>query len=48
MQGNGENKNVEIKGKPKSPWAKIAAVVVVVAVAFFGFISSNDVSSQPV
>lgn len=48
MQGNGENKNVEIKGKPKSPWAKIAAVVVVVAVAFFGYRAWKDSSSQPV
>lgn len=48
MQGNGENKNVEIKGKPKSPWVKIAAVVVVAAVAFFGYKAWKDGSSQPV
>ena len=44
MQGNGENKNVEIKGNPKSPWVKIAAAVVVIAVVFFGY----RASSQPV
>lgn len=48
MQGNGENKNVEIKGKPKSPWVKIAAAVVVIAVVFFGYRAWKDGSSQPV
>lgn len=48
MQGNGENKNVEIKGNPKSPWAKIAAAVVVIAVVFFGYRAWKDGSSQPV
>lgn len=48
MQGNGENKNVEIKGKPKSPWVKIAAAVVVIAVVFFGYKAWKDNSSQPV
>lgn len=48
MQGNGENKNVEIKGNPKSPWVKIAAAVVVIAVVFFGYRAWKDGSSQPV
>lgn len=48
MQGNGENKNVEIKGNPKSPWVKIAAAVVVIAVVFFGYKAWKDGSSQPV
>lgn len=48
MQGNGENKNVEIKGSPKSPWVKIAAAVVVIAVVFFGYRAWKDGSSQPV
>lgn len=48
MQGNGENKNVEIKGSPKSPWVKIAAAVVVIAVVFFGYKAWKDGSSQPV
>ena len=48
MQGNGENKNVEIKGKPKSPWVKIAAAVVVIAVVFFGYKTWKDGSSAPV
>lgn len=48
MQGNGENKNVEIKGNPKSPWVKIAAAVVVIAVVFFGYKTWKDGSSQPV
>ena len=47
MQGNGENKNVEIKGNPKSPWVKIAAAVVVIAVVFFGYRAWKDGSSQP-
>ena len=48
MQGNGENKNVEIKGNPKSPWVKIAAAVVVIAVVFFGYRAWKDGASQPV
>ena len=48
MQGNGENKNVEIKGNPKSPWVKIAAAVVVIAVVFFGYKTWKDGSSAPV
>lgn len=48
MQGNGENKNVEIKGNPKSPWVKIAAAVVVIAAVFFGYRAWKDGSSQPV
>ena len=48
MQGNGENKNVEIKGNPKSPWVKIAAAVVVIAVVFFGYRAWKDGSPQPV
>lgn len=48
MQGNGENKNVEIKGSPKSPWVKIAAAVVVIAVVFFGYRAWKDGASQPV
>lgn len=48
MQGNGENKNVEIKGSPKSPWVKIAAAVIVIAVVFFGYKAWKDGSSQPV
>lgn len=48
MQGNGENKNVEIKGNPKSPWVKIAAAVVVIAVVFFGYRAWKDGLSQPV
>ena len=44
----GENKNVEIKGNPKSPWVKIAAAVVVIAVVFFGYKAWKDGSSQPV
>lgn len=48
MQGNGENRNVEIKGSPKSPWVKIAAAVVVIAVVFFGYKAWKDGSSQPV
>ena len=48
MQGNGENKNVEIKGNPKSPWVKIAAAVVVIAVVFFGYKAWKDGASQPV
>ena len=42
------NKNVEIKGNPKSPWVKIAAAVVVIAVVFFGYKTWKDGSSQPV
>ena len=48
MQGHGENKNVEIKGNPKSPWVKIAAAVVVIAVVFFGYRAWKDGASQPV
>lgn len=48
MQGNGENKNVEIKGNPKSPWVKIAAAVVVIAAVFFGYRAWKDGASQPV
>ena len=48
MQGNGENKNVEINGNPKSPWVKIAAAVVVIAVVFFGYRAWKDGASQPV
>lgn len=48
MQGNGENKNVEIKGNPKSPWVKIAAAVVLIAVVFFGYRAWKDGLSQPV
>ena len=48
MQGNGENKNVEIKSKPKSPWVKIAAAVVVIAVVFFGYKAWKDGASKPV
>ena len=39
---------VEIKGNPKSPWVKIAAAVVVIAVVFFGYRAWKDGSSQPV
>ena len=39
---------MEIKGNPKSPWVKIAAAVVVIAVVFFGYRAWKDGSSQPV
>ena len=48
MQGNGGKQERGDQGKPKSPWVKIAAAVVVIAVVFFGYKTWKDGSSAPV